>query len=55
MEPKPEDDETLELVIADLKDGEKVFKEGASQFNLQWINGDVWRNRFTEMFREFDE
>ena len=55
MEPKPEGEETLEVLIADLKKSEKEFTEGAGKFQLRWINGDVWRTRFTKDFREFDE
>ena len=55
MESKPEGEETLEVLIADLKKSETEFTEGAGKFQLQWINGDVWRTRFTKDFREFDE
>ena len=55
MESKPEGEETLEVLIADLKNAKKESSEGAARFNLQWINGDVWRTRFTQDFREFDE
>ena len=46
MESKPEGEETLEVLIADLKKSETEFTEGAGKFQLQWINGDVWRTRF---------
>ena len=55
MEEKPEGEETLELMLADMKDSEKEFKDGNRKFQIQWISGDIWRRRFTEPFREFDQ
>ena len=55
MESKPEGEETLELLISDLKKSETDFTEGAGQFKLQWKPGDVYRTGFTNDFREFDE
>ena len=55
MEPKPEDEKTLELVIADLKNSEKEFSEGSSQFNLQWDQWCHMANTLHGDFREFDE
>jgi len=54
-EPKVEGQQTLELVMAGLKEGDKELKEGTRRFKAQWLNGTNFRSDFTDNFREFDD
>ncbi|MDA0939538.1 MAG: hypothetical protein O2990_00915 [Bacteroidetes bacterium] len=54
-EQREEGQQTLELLLSELKDSEKEIKEGAKRFKVQWIPGTGVRSDFTDTYREFDE
>jgi hypothetical protein len=54
-ESKEEGQQTLELLLAEMKDSEKEIKDGAKRFKVQWISGSNFRSEFTDTYREFDE